>query len=109
MVGLKFNVKDNGLQEFFKNYGVVDKQPRRCGETDNPYYLLKDVLFLKKTAPIPPGTSVTLELSDVSSYSRKYLLNKYEYEVDHYDDVVYRLTLKKFSIELHEDQTERNL
>lgn len=98
---MNFKIRDNSLNEFMKKFAVNYKPEESYGSTErNPYYLMKDNIFIKKEAFDPNIKEVVFELSDQSRYSEKQLINYYKYDVYPYDDVSIMLDLVDFKIKL---------
>lgn len=98
---IKLNVKDKSLYYFFSENLIGFRQDERhqMREDENPYYFMKDEIFIKKTGGLKLGESIRFELSDKSANSKKELKNTYIYTVESYDDLAVKLVLSDFKIE----------
>lgn len=104
---LNFNVKENSIQEFAKNYIVHLENPRDFGrresEVINPYYILgKDKFYVKRSIKdlIPGINGIVFTLSDESRNNGTKLTNTYVYHIDAYDDILFELILIDFKVEV---------
>lgn len=99
-----FNVKDKSIHHFFAEHLIsadTDRQGIRSSDL-NPYYFMKDEIYLKRTAGIAAGSNVVFELQDRAAGSGKALVNTYVYESEQYDDVGIRLKLIDFKVNIAE-------
>lgn len=103
-----FNVKNESLNQFFREFGVGQELP--TGQRDSisrhvsPYHLMKNTIYLKRHS-IPQG-QVRFELEDYASGSGSKLANIYTYAVTPYDDVSVKLDLVDYEVKLIERKIE---
>ena len=93
-----FNVKNESAQAFFQEYAIELSKASSPSRDINPYYLMRDKLYIKKNGNLKVGDLVYFELKDITEGSKKELINHYQYEVKEYDDVSFMLELVKFII-----------
>jgi len=94
------NVKDKSVHTFLSEnlLGYKPSERRDMSGDENPYYLMKDEMYFKKSSGLKFGDSIKIELFDQSLNSRKELVNSYTYDVTEYDDVAVKLTLSDFVV-----------
>ena len=100
MENVKLNVKDKSVHTFLSEnlLGYKPSERRSMDGDENPYYLMKDEMYFKKSVGLNAGDSINIELFDFASGSRKELVNSYTYTVSEYDDVAMKLTLSGFVV-----------
>jgi hypothetical protein len=101
---IRLNITDEGVNEFFLKYSLEGQKPgsRMDGEV-SIYYLMKDEMFLKRSSDfraLITGDEIHFELKDNYQGSRRSLVNKYLYEVQDHDDMVVKLVLVDFVVEM---------
>lgn len=95
MKNVKLNVKDKSVHTFLSE-NLLGYEPSCCNQ--NPYYLIEDEMYFKKSSGLNVGDSVKIELFDQALSSRKELVNSYTYDVTEYDDISVKLTLSDFVV-----------
>lgn len=105
MEAIKFNVKEESLQEFADKY-VIEMADlladRRPGYKIEPYSLLgKDFYVRKSILELAASDSVIqIEMSDTSRRGGSDLKNIYQYSIDEHDSISFKMTLIDFNIVL---------
>lgn len=103
---IDFEVKENSIQEFAEKYFVdptrgMDGVGRK--EPVNPYYLLgRQEVFVRKEIMevIENDPTIKFTLADESRNTRTRLVNIYQYSIEKYDDVLLKLELIDFKVEI---------
>lgn len=105
-----FNVKDKSANTFFAEHALEqnceDMMGARKGPDVSAYHLLRDEIFLKKSAGIEVNQTVIFQLEDRSVMSKKPLVNTYTYQAEQYDNVGIKLVLKDFKISINDNSKQ---
>jgi hypothetical protein len=106
-ITLKFEVKENSIQEFAEKWFVTLDRPqdfaRREREPINPYYILgQQNIYVRKEimSIISNDPAIVFTLSDLSRNTNTKLTNTYVYAIEPYDDVLLQLDLIDFKVEV---------
>lgn len=102
---MSFEVKENSIHEFADKYLVDPQRPQDTGRKEpiNPYYILgrQEIYIRKEIMDVIQNDSVIkFELADESRNNRTRLVNIYQYSIEKYDDVLLKLELIDFKIEI---------
>lgn len=106
MQNLTFSVKTESAEQFLRDNSLKSMNGRN-GEL-NPYYLMKDELYLKQgVINAHVFGTVIIELVDYGQGSGHKLVNIYTYTVAEYDNVGVKLVLANFEVKFLEKGTSR--
>lgn len=103
---IDFEVKENSVQEFADKYFIDAQRPMDGSgrkEPINPYYLLgRQEVFVRKEIMeiIENDATIKFSLADESRNTRTRLVNIYQYSIEKYDDVLLKLELIDFKVEI---------
>lgn len=102
---LEILVKENSLIGFLSNrmvdYNVDNFKRQSCDGNVNPYYLMKDIIYIKKDEDLTVNQHIIFELEDESKQTKSKLINRYTYSIKEYDDVSYQLLLIDFKVNIN--------
>lgn len=101
-------IKSKSAVDFLRTHTVKDPETY-TSHPDNisPYYQCADAVYVKKSGPPPilleQGNMVLILLADNTARSQKPVVNAYLYQVETYDDYLWKLSLQLFTVEPDEE------